>query len=44
MVMILSSVSFGGTYSGGTGEPNNPYQIVSKADLLALAATTADYG
>ena len=30
-------------YSGGTGEPNNPYQIATKADLLALAANTADY-
>ncbi len=32
-----------GKYSGGTGEPNNPYQIASKADLLALAADTNDY-
>ncbi len=30
-------------YSGGTGEPNDPYQIASKADLLALAADTNDY-
>ena len=31
-------------YSGGTGEPTDPYQIASAADLLALAANTADYG
>ena len=30
-------------YSGGTGEPNTPYQIATKADLLALAADTNDY-
>jgi hypothetical protein len=31
-------------YSGGTGEPNDPYQIASVGDLLALAADTNDYG
>ena len=30
-------------YSGGTGEPNTPYQIATKVDLLAMAADTADY-
>ena len=30
-------------YSGGSGDPNNPYQIGSAADLLALAGATADY-
>ena len=30
-------------YSGGTGEPNNPYQIATNTDLLAMAADTADY-
>jgi len=42
-VIILASGSAFGAYSGGTGVPNNPYQIASKADLLALAANTADY-
>ena len=42
--LVLSPISFGGTYSGGTGEPNNPYQIADANDLLALGATTADYG
>jgi hypothetical protein len=31
-------------YSGGTGEPNDPYQIATAADLIALGETTADYG
>jgi hypothetical protein len=30
-------------YSGGTGEPNNHYQIASADDLLVLAADTNDY-
>jgi hypothetical protein len=30
-------------YGGGTGEPNNPYQIATAADLLALGETPADY-
>jgi hypothetical protein len=32
-----------GTYSGGTGEPNNPYQIADANDLLDLGGTTTDY-
>ena len=31
-------------YSGGTGEPNSPYEIDNVDDLLALAGNTADYG
>ena len=30
-------------YSGGTGEPNNPYQIATAADLIALGETPGDY-
>ena len=30
-------------YSGGTGEPNDPYQIAMAADLIALGETPADY-
>ncbi len=40
-VLVLSSVSLG--YTGGSGTPEAPYQIASKADLLALAATAEDY-
>jgi Concanavalin A-like lectin/glucanases superfamily/The GLUG motif len=30
-------------YSGGTGEPNNPYQIADVNNLLQLAADTGNY-
>jgi len=30
-------------YSGGTGEPNDPYQIATATDLMALGETPADY-
>ncbi len=30
-------------YSGGTGEPNDPYQIATAADLIALGETPVDY-
>jgi The GLUG motif len=42
-IVALAAGSAFGAYSGGTGEPNNPYQIATKADLLALAANTGDY-
>ena len=44
IVITLAVGSAFGVYSGGTGEPGDPYQIATKADLLALAANTADYG
>jgi hypothetical protein len=30
-------------YAGGTGEPNDPYQIATAADLIALGKTPEDY-
>ena len=30
-------------YSGGSGEPNDPYQIATAADLIALGETPGDY-
>jgi len=30
-------------YSGGTGEPNDPYQIATATDLIALGETPEDY-
>jgi len=30
-------------YSGGTGEPNDPYQIATAADLITLGETSEDY-
>jgi hypothetical protein len=43
-IITLAAGSAFGKYSGGTGEPNNPYQIAAKTDLLDLAADTNDYG
>ena len=31
-------------YGGGTGDPNDPYQIATAADLIALSETPEDYG
>jgi len=33
----------GTKYSGGTGEPNDPYQIATAEDLMLLGETPADY-
>ena len=32
-----------GKYSGGTGEPNDPYQIATAEDLIALGEEPNDY-
>ena len=42
-ILIIAAGSAFGAYSGGTGESNDPYQIATKDDLLALAANTGDY-
>jgi hypothetical protein len=39
--LALSSICFG--YYGGSGTPEEPYQIANKEDLLALAADTSNY-
>lgn len=39
--LIAANRAFG--YSGGTGEPNNPYLISNVADLLELADDEANY-
>ena len=44
IIITFAAGSAFGKYSGGTGEPNNPYQIATKADLLVLAADANDYG
>lgn len=41
--VIFSLFSFTFAYSGGSGEPNDPYQIANVSDLLELAADTNDY-
>ncbi|NLH16714.1 MAG: hypothetical protein GX455_09050 [Phycisphaerae bacterium] len=42
--LAFSAMVCAGTYSGGSGTADNPYKISTKTDLLALAATPADYG
>jgi hypothetical protein len=41
--IVLSAISVASGYSGGTGDPETPYQIATRADLLELAATPTDY-
>jgi len=41
VALFAANLAFG--YSGGTGEPNNPYQIANVADLLQLAGDTDNY-
>ena len=43
-VLILSAVSFAGTYSGGGGVEDNPYQISRVEDWQELMATPDDWG
>jgi len=42
--LVLIVVSTGAAqYSGGTGEPNDPYQIATAVDLITLGETPEDY-
>jgi hypothetical protein len=41
--MCLLALPANAKYSGGTGEPNDPYQIATAADLIALGETPEDY-
>ena len=43
IVVCLLSLPVYAKYSGGTGEPNDPYQIATPADLMSLGETPADY-
>jgi hypothetical protein len=42
-VILLISISSYAQFSGGTGEPNNPYQIATAEDLIALSEKVPDY-
>ncbi|MFH1370666.1 MAG: GLUG motif-containing protein [Planctomycetota bacterium] len=42
LILTVASPCFA-KYSGGTGEPNDPYQIADVTDLLILAADVNDY-
>ncbi len=41
-VWFVSSPAYA-QYSGGTGEPNDPYRIATAEDLMLLGETPADY-
>ncbi|MEN6385957.1 MAG: hypothetical protein ABFD79_12275, partial [Phycisphaerales bacterium] len=43
ILALIYSISFG-SYSGGTGEPNSPYQISTVSDWNDLMHTSADWG
>jgi hypothetical protein len=43
ITLFLTTASLFAEYSGGSGEPNNPWQISCPNDLLYLAAHPADY-
>ena len=44
LITILSlSLPAYAKYSGGTGEPNDPYQIATPEDLMLLGETPNDY-
>jgi hypothetical protein len=43
IAVCLTALPAQAKYSGGTGEPNDPYQIATAADLIALGETPQDY-
>jgi len=43
IVVCLVSLRAYAKYSGGTGEPNDPYQIATAEDLMLLGETPEDY-
>jgi hypothetical protein len=43
IAVCLIALPANAQYSGGTGEPNDPYQIATAADLIALGETPEDY-
>jgi len=45
LTIIISSLSFPAyaKYSGGTGEPNDPYQLATAEDLIQVGETPDDY-
>ena len=43
LVLLTTTIDVKAQYSGGTGEPNAPYQIATAADLILLGETPDDY-
>jgi len=44
LTMCLLALPANAKYSGGTGEPNDPYQLATAADLIALGNQPNHYG
>jgi hypothetical protein len=43
ILIVAAGGVLGGTYSGGTGEPNNPYLIATPEDLNSIGLNQADW-
>jgi len=43
VILLFVSLPANAKYSGGTGEPNNPYQIATAEDLILLGESPEDY-
>jgi hypothetical protein len=43
ILVLFLNITANAKYSGGTGEPNNPYQIATAQDLIALGNEPNDY-
>ncbi|MHC4204720.1 MAG: hypothetical protein ACYSTT_08715 [Planctomycetota bacterium] len=43
VILFFTRLSAYAQYSGGTGEPNDPYQIATSQDLMLLGETPEDY-
>ncbi|MBN1509332.1 MAG: hypothetical protein JW955_20975 [Sedimentisphaerales bacterium] len=43
LIVCLLALPANAQYSGGTGEPNDPYQIATASDLIALGSEPNDY-
>jgi hypothetical protein len=43
VVFVFFSSAFAGTYSGGTGGPNDPYLIATAEDMNEIGANSADW-
>ena len=42
-ISLFSSIGFGGTYGGGTGDPNNPFIISNAAHMQEIGANQDDW-
>ena len=43
LLCVFSTLSRAGTYSGGSGDPNDPYLIADENDWVELTGTSADW-